>query len=98
MLGSIISLSNLLEIYNKSTSDLYTLLVEIGNHFVAKLVLGSQCMVQGIKGLDVFGERVFSNLAFVMMTKWKLLLLISTIIFCIFRLLQKTGTMYLQLS
>ncbi|KAJ7384177.1 hypothetical protein OS493_023506 [Desmophyllum pertusum] len=63
--------------------------MEVINYSMAKLMLGSHCVLQGIKSLDGFGER-FSDLAFIVTTKWKLLLLILTIMYGIFRLLQKT--------
>ena len=70
-------------------SDLYSYTMEAINYSMAKLMLGSHCLLQGIKSLDGFGER-FSDLAFIVTTKWKLLLLILTIMYGIFRLLQKT--------
>jgi len=90
MFGSPIASDSLLDTYHKTASDLYTLSMEITNHFLAKFMLGSQCMVQGIKQLDGYGEWVFNNLAYVLMTKWKLLLLICVVVFWIFRLLQRT--------
>lgn len=90
MFGSVISPHSFLELYHKTASELYTFLVEITNHSLGKLMLGSQCMVQGMQKLDGYGERFFSSLTFVVMSKWKLLLFISTMIFFILRLLQKT--------
>lgn len=80
MLGSIISLESFIELCNHSATDLHSLLVKITSHSA----------VQGINGLDLFGEILFNNLAFVILTKWKPLLFISTMAFCTFRLLQKT--------
>ncbi|KAM7451605.1 hypothetical protein ABFA07_000926 [Porites harrisoni] len=80
MLGSIISFESFIELFNHSATDLHSLLVKITSHSA----------VQGINGLDLFGEILFNNLAFVILTKWKPLLFISTMAFCTFRLLQKT--------
>ena len=71
-------------------SDLYAYTLEVINYSIAKLMFGGHCLTQGIKRLDGFGERFFSELNFIVTTKWKLLLLFFTILYGIFRLLQKT--------
>ncbi|XP_068671279.1 ankyrin repeat and EF-hand domain-containing protein 1-like [Montipora capricornis] len=99
MFGSFISLHALLELYHKSTAGIYNFLAEIVNYSLAKLLLGSQCIVQGIQRLDTYGEKVFSHLGLFIMTKWKPLLVLLTMIFCIFRILQKTrGQVQVQLT
>ncbi|XP_078378585.1 uncharacterized protein LOC144661650 isoform X2 [Oculina patagonica] len=80
----------MLHLFCNIISDLNTYAMEVINYSLAKMVLGSHCLVQGIKRLDGFGERLYSDLAFVVTTKWKLLLLLFTILYGIFRLLQKT--------
>lgn len=86
---SFISLSTF-EFYQKAASELYSFLLEMTNHSLAKLLLGGQCVIQGIQKLDGYREMVISNLAFIITTKWKPLLFIFTMILCIFRLLQMT--------
>lgn len=99
MFGSFTSLHALLELYHKSTAGIYNFLTEIVNYSLAKLLLGSQCIVQGIQRLDTYGEKVFSHLGLFIMTKWKPLLVLLTMIFCIFRILQKTrGQVQVQLT
>lgn len=72
-------------------SDLYTYTLEVINYSLAKLMFGGHCLMQGIKRLDGFGERFFSELTFIVTTKWKLVLLLFSILYGIFRLLQKTS-------
>ena len=75
--------------YNIAT-ELYEFSLEVINYSMAKLMFGGHCLVQGIKRLDGFGEKFFSDLNFIVTTKWKLLLLFFTILYGIFRLLLKT--------
>ena len=72
------------------TSHLYTYALEVMNYLLGKVMLGSHCLVQIVKRFDGFGERFFNELSFVVTTKWKLLLLLFTILYGVFRLLQKT--------
>ena len=78
------------QLYPDIAFNLYTSLVEIVSFSVSKLRLGSQCLINVVNRLDGYGEKVFSELVFVVMTKWKLLLLIFTIVYILFRLLQTT--------
>lgn len=71
-------------------ADLYAFTLEVINYSMAKLLFGGDCLVQGIKRLDGFGERFFCDLNYVVTTKWKLLLLFFTILYGILRLLIKT--------
>lgn len=71
-------------------ADLYAFTLEVIHYSMAKLLFGGHCLVQGIKRLDGFGERFFCDLNFIVMTKWKLLLLFFTILYGILRLLIKT--------
>ena len=71
-------------------ANLHAFTLEVINYSLAKLLFVGHCLVQGIKRLDGFGERFFSDLNLIVTTKWKLLLLFFTIFYGILRLLLKT--------
>ena len=71
-------------------ANLHAFTLEVINYSFAKLLFIGRCLVQGIKRLDGVGERFFSDLNLIVTTKWKLLLLFSTIFYGILRLLLKT--------
>ena len=90
MFGPLISPHAFLELFYKSTAGLHSFVTEIVNICLAKLLLGSQCILQEIQRLDTYGEKLLNQLGIFLMTKWKLVLLLMAIVFCIFKLLQKT--------
>ena len=89
MFGSLISPHAFLELFYKSSAGLHSFVTETVNNSLAKLLLGSQCILQGIQRLDTYREKLFNQLGIFLMTRWKLLVLM-TIILCIFKLLRKT--------
>jgi len=89
MFGSLISPHAFLELFYKSSAGLHSFVTETVNNSLAKLLLGSQCILQEIQRLDTYREKLFNQLGIFLMTRWKLLVLM-TIILCIFKLLRKT--------
>ena len=67
--------------------DLYSLSAETLTISYSKLTLGSQYILEILGRLDEIEERVISTI----LLRWKLLLLIFTLFYCVFRLLQKTS-------
>lgn len=90
MFGSLISPHAFLELFYKSSAGLHSFVTETVNNSLAKLLLGSQCILQEIQRLDTYGEKLFNQLGIFLMTRWKLLLVLMAIILCIFKLLRKT--------
>ena len=98
MFGSLISPHAFLDFFYKSSAGLHSFVTEIVNISLAKLLLGSQYILQEIQRLDTYGEKLFNQLGIVLMTRWKLLLILIAIILCIFKLLRKTRKLEIGLK